>query len=144
MNILQYLGTSIEDFLELKPFKNWKVERSTEDYLEEQRIYYEFTEQYITLQCNPKEIINVIFLDEGFNHLSSFLPKASFSMSQNEIRENLGTPNKSGGKNIHPILGEYGNWDLFSQKDYSIHFEYHYSSDKLKLVTIMQNDQVPQ
>jgi len=145
MSIGKYLGAHISEFLSQKPFKDWEVERSTEDDLEQPIINYVFPGQGLQLRCDQYDKISVIFLDdrESDFDIGDCFGNLSFSHSRENVLSRFGRPSKSGEKRSHPVLGDYGPWDRFVLPSYTIHVEYQINSDLIKRITIMREDVVP-
>ena len=142
MKLAEYLGESISGFLEVEPFKNWKLERFVEDDLADLEFSYAFLGKPIEVICDRNELISTIFLfaesSDGFN-FSEF----PFSSTRVQLRQRLGEPSKSGEKSVSPVLGPSGAWDRFAQEDFTIHIEYRTDSNAVCKVTLMRNDVVP-
>lgn len=143
MDVIQFLGSRIDNLLESEPFKDWNVERSIEDALEEPRVFYVFPNRGLQIRCCSLEKIRVIFLDDNCKDISKLLKFFSFSQNRSNILDSYGHPSKSGEKSSHPVLGKYGPWDRFARESYTIHFAYYFNSDTIKRVTIMENEFVP-
>ena len=142
--IPEYLGKNVSIMLEEMPFKDWQVEKSIEDELEEKLTSYTFKEHGFEVSCDPNDKISVIFLySEKYNGFDESLFEIPFSWNQKQVLEHFGTPSKSGGKVSDPILGDYGPWDRFTRPGYAIHVGYRTDSDRIKQITLMRSDVVP-
>jgi hypothetical protein len=133
MKINEYLGKHVSNMLQKAPFKNWTVERSTEDDLDEQIVHYVFPGYGLELRCDLNDKISVKDLFE--------IP---FSLNRANVIKHYGRPSKSGGKISDPILGEYGAWDRFLRSGYAIHVEYWYNADRIKRITLIRSDVIPE
>lgn len=143
MNSGTFLGSHIKKLLDSSPFDKWDVQRTTEDDLEEQRIFYVFPERGLQIRCCVQEKIRVIFLDASHKELEGIFVNLPFLLERSKVQEKLGRPSKTGEKRTHPILGDFGAWDRFSSKDHSTHVEYWPDSDKIKMITLMENAFTP-
>jgi len=143
MNFSKYLGFHISKLLVDLPFSNWAVEKSIEEDLEEKRVFYVFPGKGLQLRCDSEDNIRVIFLDDSGGNLGKTMADLSFSQNRSDVIEKLGCPSKSGEKRKHPILGDYGAWDRFPQKDYTLHIEYRPDSETIRQITFMKNENVP-
>jgi len=140
----EYLGKHVSIMLEETPFKNWPVEKSFEDDLEERIIHYVFKEHGLALRCDKNDKICVIFLySDNYNGFDESLFEIPFSLNREQVLEHFGAPSESGGKISDPILGEYGAWDRFTRQEYAIHIEYRIESDRIKRITLMRSDVIP-
>jgi hypothetical protein len=144
MKIPEYLGKHVSILLEEVPFKNWPVEKSIEDDLEEKLTSYMFKEHGFEVSCDRNDKISVIFLySDKYNGFAESLFEIPFSWNQKQVLEHFGVPSKSGGKVSDPILGDYGPWDRFTRPGYAIHVRYRTDSDRIKQITLMRSDVVP-
>lgn len=134
-----YIGCNAEALLESLPFRNWEVERSTEEDLEQPIIQYEFPGRSIALRCDSNNHITSIFLRrydlDGFD-LNSL--DVSFAWDRVQVRKVLGAPTQTGDPVSDPILGEYGPWDKYKFEGYSMHLEYEKENSRVRRITIMK------
>jgi len=145
MRISEFLGNHVSSILREAPFKNWPVEQSSEDDLEEPGTDYQFREHGLELRCDLDDKVRVIFLHaEDLGGFDEGLLEIPFSSSRTQVQEYFGTPSKSGGKYSDPVLGEYGEWDRFERQGYAIHIEYRTDSDRIRQITLMRSDVVPE
>ena len=140
----RYLGGLASSMLADAPFNGWAFERSVETDLDKPRIDYVFHSNGLDLVCDGSEKIRTMFLyfDED-RFFSENVADFSLSWSRQNVIDRLGKPLKSGGLLNDPILGEFGPWDRFSDKDCYIHIEYRLDSDVIKKVTLMRADTAP-
>lgn len=143
MNIEKNLGKHVSKLLQQQPFKDWVVERSLEDDLEEPTIHYIFQDRGLELRCDPNEKISVIFLDSN-EDLCEDLFEIPFSLNRAEVMDHFGKPSKSGDKVNDPVLSEYSAWDRFSRTGYTVHVEFRCNADQIKKITLMRSDVVPE
>lgn len=144
MRIAEYLGKNVSIILNETPFKNWPVEKITEDELEEKLTSYTFNGHGLELNCDPNDNVSAIFLHPNkYGGFDESLFEISFSLSRKQVLEHFGTPSKSGEKNSSAILGDSGPWDLFTRLGYAIHVEYRTDSDRINLITLMRSDVIP-
>ena len=142
--IADYLDGQASSLLEDEPFKNWSVEKSFEDDLEDPIVQYVFRQYGFALRCDWDEKINTIFLSpDSLSGFDENLLDVAFSWSRRQVLEHLGTPSKSGEKMNDPILGEYGAWDRFALPGYAVHVEYQINFDGIQKITLMREDAVP-
>jgi hypothetical protein len=145
MMFSEYLGNHVSRMLGKAPFKDWPVERSFEDCLEEPITHYVFKKHGLELRCDSEDNISAIFLSAddhgGFDEALFEIP---FSSSRAQVQEHFGRPSKSGGKLSDPVLGEYGAWDRFTRKGNVIHIEYRPDSDRIRKITLIRSDVVPE
>lgn len=142
MKISEYIGCHVSKMLGSKPFKDWSVERSFEDELEEPIMHYIFKGHGLELRCNQHNTITVIFLDlSELVDLDCLLLDVPPSASRLQVYAQLGTPSQSGEKLCDPILGNYGAWDRFVLPSHAIHIEYQIDSDCIQKMTMMGNEQ---
>lgn len=143
MSIEKYIGKHVSNMLQRQPFKNWVVERSLEDGLEEPIIHYVFQDRGLELRCDRDEKISVIFLNSD-EHFGEDFFEIPFSLGRTEVLEHFGKPSNSGGRISDPVLGEYGAWDRFSRYGYTIHVEFWNNADQIKKITLIRNDVIPE
>ena len=93
-------------------FKNWTFEKSFDDDPEVPIIHYVFPHNALELRCDLDDQISVIFLR------SEHLLDVPFSFTRERIADRFGSPSRSGGGIIDPILGEHGAWDRFDRPGY--------------------------
>lgn len=137
MKISDFLGKHASVLLKTEPFNKWPVERSTEDDLEEPIIQYVFGGHAMALRCDRDDAIRVIFLRaDKHNKLDGNLFDVPFFWTREKVLNYFGTASKSGAKVIDPILGDYGAWDRFSLKGYTVHVEYRIDRDEVKRITL--------
>ncbi|HQR07080.1 MAG TPA: hypothetical protein PLN21_09670 [Gemmatales bacterium] len=143
MFFAKYLGLKAAFLLETQPYKNWPVERSVDDDSDPPEVRYEFVGCGLGLNCDREdERINSIFL-EAEEHAGTVLSDVPFHLRRDEVLGRFGSPSESGKAMSHPILGDYGPWDLFEGSIYTVHVHYKVDSDSIKMITLMRNDVVP-
>lgn len=142
MNLVEFIGKPISSLLGVNPFRSAECHRSKETSIDRPRIDFEFTTLNIDVSCDLSGTIVTIFTrtDRIDGELIISLP---FSCSREEVRAEFGQPARSGEKSSSPVIGLSGPWDLFERPAYSIHVEFEVKNDRIKLVTLMQNDVVP-
>lgn len=142
LKMTQYLGRHVSNLLQSDPFKNWVVERSVEEDLEEPIVDYVFKGRGLTVECDGSDTVCTVFVNreecDGFR-----LSEIPFTLSRKEVLDRLGVPARSGEKSHHPFLGEYGAWDRFAHADFTIHIQYTIDACGIKMITLMLNDVVP-
>jgi hypothetical protein len=142
MRMAEHLGKHISSMLQSEPFKNWAVERSTEDDLDEQRIFYVFTGRSLYVECDRDERVCTLFMRaeecEGFT-----LSEIPFALDRKQLLERLGSPSKSGASISDPVLGSQGAWDRFTRPHYVVHVQYQTERDAIYMITLMRPDVVP-
>jgi hypothetical protein len=140
MRLAKYLGRDVSEMLGREPFKNWLVERSTEEDLDELAIHYVFDGHGLELRCDRDERVCTIFLHSeeygGFREASVL--DIPFSSTRQEILELLGPPAKTGSGIHDPGLGDYGPWDRFAQPGFAVHVEYRVDADRVKTITLIR------
>ena len=144
MQMTEFLGSHVSKILESEPFKNWPVERSVDDDLDERIIHYVFNEHGLELRCDADENVSTIFLhSEEYNGFDESISRIPFSLRREEVLERFGTPSKRGDKTSDPILGVCGAWDRFPRPNSAIHVEYRPDADEIKKITLIRGDVVP-
>lgn len=144
MRIADHLGEHSSEMLETEPFAVWSFQRSVDDDVGERIVYNTSEEHGLEVHCDRNERITTLFLDvdrcsEGeriFFEIDRF-------RDREQVLRHFGVPAKSGSERIHPILGEYGAWDRFTNPVFSIHFEYKRGFETVKKITLMLNELVP-
>ena len=145
MIISEYLGNHVSSLLGQAPFRNWPVEQSSEDCLEVPITHHLFKNHGLELRCDRDDKISVIFLyADDYNGFDEGLFEIPFSLSRAQVQEHFGRPSKSGGKISDPVLGEYGAWDRFIRPGHAVHIEYRTDSDRIRKITLMRSDVVPE
>jgi hypothetical protein len=144
MRITDYLGKHVSSLLKEEPFKNWPFDKSVEDDLEERITNYVFKEHGFELSCDQNDKIRTFFLySDKFNGIDEGFFEIPLSWKRGQVLEHFGVPSKSGGPLDDPILGKYGEWHRFDLPDYAVHIEYYLDSEKIKRITLMRSDVVP-
>lgn len=139
MKIAKYLGRDTTDLLASVPFKNWPVERSVEDDLDERVIHYVFHGKGMEIRSDSQDRICVIFLHSTeYGGLDEQLIEIPFSLSQHQVLDRFGTPSKSGKKFRDSILGECGAWDRFELANWVMHVEYRIDADEINKITLIR------
>ena len=133
-----FLGKSIGSLLQDALFIGWVVRRSVEKELQPPRIHYVFSGTGFEVKCGPDEIIDVIFIN--IEEIDTSIARLIVPINPNWTRkiaiEYYGPPIRSGGEYVHPILGQYGPWDIFDFPQYTLHFEYYADSFHVKRLTM--------
>ena len=74
---------------------------------------------------------------EGFTQFQSELPRdLQFAMSRDEVRDLLGSPGRSGDKQVLPVLGVVPAWDSYVVEDCQLHIEYDHDEHSIRLVSV--------
>src|SRR5215469_9107892 len=116
MGMSEYLGKHVSIMLGKEPFRNWPVERSVDDDLEEREINYVFKENGLAVCCDQEDKVHTLFLySEDYRGFDETLTEVPFSWSRQQVLEHLGFPSKSGREFNDPVLGQLGPWDRFSR-----------------------------
>ncbi len=141
MGLSKYLGAPVSELLEAVPFRDWRVEESTEDQLDEPIVHFVFEENGLELRCDEARNISVIFLDSSFDRSLSEVP---FARSRAHVREHFAVaPSKGGEATNDPVLGAYGAWDRFLLPGYAVHVEYRTDADQVGATTLMRSHTIP-
>lgn len=95
----------------------------------EDRTYWEMKRSGISLVFDANErLITMHFYcndRDGYEQFSGELPaNLFFQDGKDEVHAKLGSPTRSGGGEIIPILGKTLLWDLYEKDNYLIHIEY--------------------
>jgi len=144
MKIADFLGKAVSNMLQEEPFKNWPFDKSVDDDLEETITNYVFIKHGLALSCDADGKISSIFLySDKYNGFDESLFEIPFSLRREQVLAHFGIPAKSGKQHSDPILGEYGEWDRFTQANYVIHIEYRRDCDGIKMITLMRLDVAP-
>ena len=143
ITIPNHLGSPASAIVEAKPFKDWPVEKSFNDDLEEP-VGYVFPQHGLELLCDRDDTIVSIFLkSDDFVRFDDSVADIPFSSKRHQVLERLGAPTRSGEPISDPILGEFGPRDRFARPGYAIHVEYRADADCIKMITLMRADVVP-
>lgn len=138
MKIIDFIDRPVGELLSDNLFKDWPVERTVENDLDERIIHYVFIHNGLELRCDKNDVINVIFIySKKYSGFNDKLIEISFEMNRDQVLSYFGNPTKSGEKINDSVLGEYGAWDRFDTKNHSIHIEYNIDSNTINKITIM-------
>ncbi|MEI7688386.1 MAG: hypothetical protein WCL32_25545 [Planctomycetota bacterium] len=81
---------------------------------------------------------------EGVAAFAGRLPGGLTSRAtRNDVQTRFGAPEQCGEPITIAGLGRYGAWDRFEYCGVRIHFQYTFSGEVVRRVTIMSNDDVP-
>lgn len=141
-NLRDYLGMNASALLEAQPYRSWTFERTIEGDLLDCPIYYVCEAEGFSMNCDGDDRINAIFLTSAdLAHAELNLP---LQCKRRDVLASLGSPTRSGEPSKDNILGEYGAWDRYDEEHYSLHIEYVPHNDRIKMVTLMRPDAVPE
>ena len=91
------------------------------------------------LLSKDKKVTSIHLFSNGLNKMKEFegiLPnKLSFLLNRQQVIDNLGKPNISGGGVSNILYGKVRPWDKYLFNKYSLRIEYSDSSDRILLVT---------
>jgi hypothetical protein len=107
-----------------------------------------FPEDGFLIRLNSQGRIEAIHIfvvaEEGFRpYAGDLIVGLSSRDGRPAVRQKLGSPTRSGEQFTHDILGPQGAWDRYDSESVSIHFQYVFDGDGLRLVTIMAADLAP-
>ena len=143
MRMEGYLGKDVTELLNSIPFKDWVVERSVTDDLDERVVHYVFDGNGLELRCDGRERVSAIFLHAsdcgGFDESLAEIP---FALSRHDVLARFGVAEKSGERISDPILGECGAWDRFVLPNCVIHCEYKTDVDEINKITLIRKNVV--
>jgi hypothetical protein len=134
--LFQYLGQDYKTLAIYKTiFKNQKPEKMGESY------YLNSRENGISLGLDKSLAVRSIFLYsdgvEKFKQYQGKLPaNLSFTSNQKVVRKQLGEPAMSAEAGGVGIMAIEFAFDRYESKDFYIRFEYHKSSEAIRLITI--------
>lgn len=75
---------------------------------------------------------------EGYAEYVQTLPCGlSFDMSQERVRESLGSPDVAGDERQVPVLGLIPAWDLFRRDAYDLHVRYDFDRQCIQMISLM-------
>jgi hypothetical protein len=60
MELAGYLGRNVTNLLERRPFKDWPVEKSISDDLDETVVHYVFEANALELRCDSQNVVSVL------------------------------------------------------------------------------------
>lgn len=142
--LAEYLGCPASTLLSAPPFRNWRVERSLESDLDEPLFDYVFLEAGLDFVGDKEDRVATIFVHfDDDRYFEEGLLGFSRSSTRQEMLARFGTPSKSGSGVSDSILGDFGAWDRFAMRGYSVHTQYQLDDERLKQVTLMRADVVP-
>lgn len=144
MRMEEYLDKDVAELLGNTPFRDWPVERSVSDDLDERVVHYVFYGNGLEVRCDGREKVSAIFLhasDHG--GFDSSLTEIPFNLRRRDVLTRFGVAEKSGEKISDPILGECGAWDRFALPGHVIHFEYKTDHDEINKITLIRKEAVP-
>ncbi len=137
-----YLGSKASELMGQPPYDRWTFERSVEDDLPSQPIDYVCDDEGLSFNCDRNDRIQSIFLEaENLRYSELDLPSQS---GRQEVLAYLGVPSFSGEPHRDDVLGEYGAWDRFDYKNHSVHISYEPHADRIRMITLMLSDVIPQ
>ncbi len=143
MEISKKLGRNAGSVLESVPFNQWDFERTLDEDSDPPLIGYRSKDGAIQMNCDVgSENLRSLFFGQKLAGNPAFedLP---FELGRTEVVAKFGEASKSGGKLVHPILGEMGAWDRFQKDGFVLHLEYGADSEIVERVTIMRDDVAP-
>src|SRR5688572_16641514 len=120
MRLSNYLGADVSELLMSRPFSEWAVSKYVEEDLPRKRVYYKFDGHGVELICDEGGRVDTIFLYRGDGEGLSDVP---FSLTRKEVLVRLGSPSKSGTAGRIAVLGDYGAWDQFSHRAFTMHVQ---------------------
>ena len=143
--LANYLGRPVSVLLADRPFNDWKFKRSVDHAVRPPRVDYEFVNHGMDVICDRRgERVNTIFIyANGDRRFAEGVEDFPFDLSRGEVLSRLGSPAKTGERQVHPIFGELGPWDRFARSGYVIHVRYHFSDDEVFRISLMRDDVVP-
>lgn len=144
LRLVEFLGQKASSLLETEPFNSWPVERIVDDDSAPPLVGYIFTNCGLQFTCDREdERIRSVFVEKEM-HDGTKLSEIPFKLRRHEVREEFGSPSKSGERISHPVLGEFGAWDRFENSGFILHVQYHLESDEIQKLTLMRNDVAPE
>ena len=121
-HLASYLGKQSRELLAKPPFSKWTCERTVEEDVRKPRIDYVFELEGIDCVCDIDESLRTIFVyNEPTRRFTEGLDDLPFSLSRQDVQDQLGCPSKSGEPMNDSILGQFGAWDRFEYKQFSVH-----------------------
>ena len=94
--------------------------------------YYSFKED-VEFICDSSGHIKTIFFHQPDSVLAEFY---LCKCDRTSIHNQFGIPDYTGEKCHIEFLGLKGAWDKYLFDQYSIHFEYFYEQDEVKMITL--------
>lgn len=103
--------------------------------------YVSVPELGLSLVLPDHETIAVIQLHsaghEGFSGFKGSVPgEVVFNMSRTEVRNQLGTPQLHGEKQVIPVLGDKPAWDSYFFDGLRMHIEYTSTAESVQLISL--------
>jgi hypothetical protein len=136
INFLDCLGMKAPQFFKLPYFEGWRWKRTVELDINEPNVSYESNKNGISIDCYSDEVISAVFLfSERF---PDRLSDCKFSWTRSQVRKNFGYPLDTRPVINDPILGVYGEADIFSMNSARVHVEYQLDADCVKQFTFMK------
>ena len=133
MNLTAFLGKRAQDLLTEFPFREHTPRRTLVRDAARPEVHYEFEDLCVDLVCDEDDQIDAIFVHPGADPRLAIVQIGS---SRTEAIEVLGVPSASGPPLSHPVLGEYGGWDVFAIGEATIHLQYEAETARVALVTL--------
>ena len=140
MHLAEFLGLSISQLLESRPFTEFSFQRTVETKLPRIEVWYEFEGRHVDVICDEDETIRTIFL---YANADQELCEIPFGASRSSVTDLLGEPVDHGGPIDHAVLGRSGSWDRYVYDDAAIHVQYEFGADRSHIVTLMRLDAIP-
>ena len=134
-DLINFLGNNVSEMLKILPFCNWNYVCSIETDIDEIGFYYEFKEKGLSLICNKNSEVNTIFIEH--DRFNDKYVETKFFWNRFEVRKHFGTVAETKKPFDHPILGKYGEADIFCNSRAKVHVEYRMDSDCVKMFTFM-------
>ncbi|GAA5315176.1 MAG: hypothetical protein AseanaTS_03800 [Candidatus Pelagadaptatus aseana] len=93
------------------------------------------------ISLGKNDIVETVFLYDvvNFSKLFGF----GINSTQEQIVSILGNPTTTGGPDESEIFGNTGKWLRYDLDSYSLHIEYEFNSNKIKLITLMLPEIAP-
>lgn len=143
-DFIQFLGQPADKMLGTEPFKKWPFNASIVSGLDEPATDYVFFENGMDVMANTSNVVTTVFLFcDQERVFSGELTDLAFSMSQSQVRSQLGPSSKNGEKTTYPGFGDAGAWDRYDSPGYSIHIEYNNDESGIRTITFMHESVVP-
>jgi len=144
MQLTDYIRHPVSQMLGSLPFRDWPVERSVDDDLDERIVNYVFPQNGLALLCDSNEDVRTMFLySEDRGGFDESLFEIPFSLTREGVFMKYGQPAKRGPRSTG-ILGESGAWERFVRpQGVVVHIQYRTDADSIELITLMCAEDAP-
>jgi hypothetical protein len=137
-NFENYIDFSFTDFSKKAPFNSWKWKRRL--YKDLNRLGYMSGKNGMDVYCDMQEKIITIFLYP--KKFDDRIAGCKFSWTREQVQARYGKPSRIRAALVDPILGEFGEADIFVFSNSKLHVEYNIHTGAVELYTFMNLDEL--